>query len=145
MEQIWSYVTPEFLLGYFVVAFLVWYLIYGFETYINGGPLGRGRFWVFECFWEELWWFLPGGLAKRSDYIREKVKYRPNVSGSIGEYRFEEIRKNNLYETVAKKTLGSGAYFWGVKVLLFFVLGPFTIIALIVYVAFINIVPLAHK
>lgn len=139
MEQVWSYVSFELAIGYLVAAFLVWYLLYGLELWLNGGSLGHGRFWVFEGFWKELGWFLPGGLAKRADYVREWVKPRPNVSGFIGEYRFEEIREKNLYEVVAREALGSGYYFWGVKVCLFFFLGPFTLMIMFVLVGLINL------
>lgn len=135
MEQSWTYVTPWSVTIYFACAFSVWYLLYSLETYLNSGSLGRGRFWVFKCFWEELWWYLPGGLSRRADYIRNKV----GGDGFLGGYTYEEIRRGDLYEVVAKEVLPRGLYFWLVKVMIFFVLGPFFVAFLFPMVVLVNL------
>jgi len=135
MEQLSTYVTPWSVTIYFACALSVWYLLYGFEMYLNSGSLGRGRFWVFKCFWEELWWYLPGGLSRRADYIRKKV----GGDGLLGGYAHEEIRRGELYEVVAKEVLPRGLYFWLVNVMLYFVLGPFFVALLVPIVVLVNL------
>ena len=113
---------------YFGIGLVVWYFAYGLDMYLNGGRFGRGRWWVLECFWEEARWFLPGGLAKRAEYIRARVQ----SDTWIGGYSAEDIRTQNLYKEVAKRTLGNGCYFWGVNVMLCFFLWPMLIVGLAV-------------
>jgi len=135
MQLLQTLTPPQYILLYFAIGFIIWYLAYGFEMWINSGSLGRGKYWVFKCFKQDLQWFLPGGLQKRTDYIREKVKPHPNVSGYIGGYSHEQIREQNLYEYVAKKSLGNGFHFWGVNVILMFFLWPLFLIFLALAVA----------
>jgi len=139
MQQLFSQITFGWAMAYIIVAFISWYIFYGFEMYMNGGSIGRGRTWVFKCFREDLRWFSPGGLAVRTEYIRQKVAYRPNVHGFIGGYGYEQIREQNLYELVAKKALGSGWYFWGVKVFAYFFLGPVVLIAALIWIVVVNL------
>lgn len=118
---------------YFGIGFFVWYISYGLEKYFSGGSFGRGNWWVFKCFWEELWWYLPGGLGRRTDYIREITRSRSDTS-FIDNYSYKTICTQNLYEQVAKESLGSGYYFWGVSVFLFFFLWPLLLCTLAILV-----------
>jgi hypothetical protein len=99
--------------------------------YMNGGSVGRGRFWVFKCFWEDVSWFSPGGLSRRTDYVLKMVNSQQNSVGSINGYRYEQIREQNLYELVAKRSLGNGFEFWGLSVILPFFLWPLLILGLV--------------
>lgn len=114
------------ILIYLGIGFVVWYIAYGLQAYLNGTSLGRGRGWgwVFKCFWEEMQWFLPGGLAIRTEYIRRIVAQRPNSTDRVGGYSHKEIQERNLYEQVAKEALGNGFSFWGINVILMFLLWP---------------------
>ena len=138
MQGLQSYaseIAPLSLMMYFGIGFAVWYIVYGLEAYMNGGSLGRGRWWLFKCFWEEVQWFLPGGLAKRANHIRALVKPNSNDRGYLGGYSYEEIREYDLYEQVAKKSLGNGFYFWGVNVVLSFFLWPLMLGSLVALIA----------
>lgn len=111
---------PVTLPAYILVGFGIWYLLYGLTYRMNGG-----RHSVFYGFWEELLWHLPGGLAKRTDYIRKMVGRGTedrSISGYLGKYSYEEIREQNLYEEVAKTTLGTSLTFW--SEIVFYVLWP---------------------
>lgn len=130
LQVLLGQITSISIIIYFLIGFFVWYFIYGLEKFLNGGSLGRGRWWVFECFWEEMLWFLPGGLARRIDYIREMVKSDSNTS-FIDEYSHKDIRKHNLYEKVAEQSLGNGFYFWGVNVIFLFFLWPLFLCAFV--------------
>lgn len=127
-------------IGYFGVGFLVWYLHTGLECYLNGGFIGRDRNSVLKYFWEEMQWFLPGGLAKRTAYIRDMVKPRANINGTIGGYWYAQIRDQNLYEVVAKTALGNGYRFWGANVIMAFFLWPVGLSALILIIIINNAV-----
>ena len=129
-----SQITLLQVLIYFAVGFAFWYVYYGLETYLNGGST-RGKWWVFKCFWEEILWFSPGGLARRTEYIRKLVHPEGDNFGYICNYTYAEIRRRNLYEKVAKKSLGSGFYFWGVNVILIFFLWPLVWIAFVLIIA----------
>ena len=100
---------------YFFIAFGFWYMFYGFETYINGGNLGRHVFlFCFKCFWEELFWYLPGGLKLRAAYIQERViNFEEGViCGSKRSWSYRAVRERNLYKECAKDVLHSPFYFW---------------------------------
>jgi hypothetical protein len=112
------------ILIYLGIGFVVWYITYSLQGYLNGASVGKGRGWVFKCFWEEMQWFLPGGLAIRTEYIRRIVASRPNSTDSVGRYSHKEIQERNLYEQVAKEALGNGFRFWGINVILMFLLWP---------------------
>ena len=144
MTTLLASITWTHVLIYFACAFVFWYIAYGIEMYLNGGKVGRGRFWVFSCFWEELLWFLPGGLARRVDHIREMVRPQVGVSGYLHGYSYEQIREKNLYEVVAKKALGNGCYFWGVNVVLMFFLWPLTLAGIALLLLFENLVCRTH-
>jgi hypothetical protein len=136
IQVVLQQVTIFSTLMYLGIGFAIWYFVYGFEVWMNGGHHGRGRGWVFACFFEEMQWFLPGGLAKRTDYIRKMVdpKILSNAPGFIAAYHYKDIREQNLYEKVAKETLGNGFYFWGLHVALSFFLWPLLlpVVALII-------------
>jgi hypothetical protein len=117
---------------YLGIGFFVWYFFYGLEVYLNGGLTGKGRGRVFKCFWEDVSWFSPGGLSRRTDYIRKMVNSQQNSAGSINGYRYEQIREQNLYELVAKQSLGNGFYFWGICVILPFFLWPLLFLGIVV-------------
>jgi len=119
------------IVAYVALGFVVWYVYFALLMSLNSGRLGRGKWWVFECFWEQCQWFLPGGLAKRVKNIRERVPLYPGVLGWIGRYNYQDIREQNLYEQVAHEVLGSGYVFWGVNVVLMGVLWPIGLSGLI--------------
>lgn len=113
---------PITMTAYILVSFGIWYLLYGLTYRMNGG-----RHSVFYGFWEELQWHLPGGLALRTDYIRKMVEPRDDAPGRtfegyIGKYSYTEIREQNLYEEVAKTTLGTSLTFW--SEIVFYVFWP---------------------
>jgi len=137
LESFVGHITLMSVIIYFTIAFVVWYIGYGLEMYLNGGSLGRGRWWVFKCFVEEAQWFLPGGLEKRTNYIRTMVGTDRSLNGFVGGHSYEEIRTHNLYEKIAKRSLGNGFTFWGVDVILLFFLWPVAvaILALLVVVS----------
>jgi hypothetical protein len=50
----------------------IWYILYGLECYLNGGSIGRNQFlMVFQCFYEDLLWVLPGGISRKIKYCNE--------------------------------------------------------------------------
>lgn len=112
--------TPLGVAVYLALAFPMWYLLYGTQMHLNGGPLGRSRFWVFECLWEDILFFTPGGLKRRAENVRIRVSRGSGYMPGPGRrtYSYEEIRDQNLYEEVATHLFGTPAQFWVENVLL---------------------------
>jgi hypothetical protein len=106
-----GYIVP-----YIAIGLVLSIVVYAFEGALNGGQIGRGRWWLFQLIWQDVRWFSLGGLKRRTEYIRGKVGPDSSHQGFIDGYSYEEIRNQNLYQEVAKKTLGSGWIFWGFNV-----------------------------
>ena len=96
-------------LGYFAIAFGVWYGLFATTVMFDGGSS------VFKEFFKQVFWYLPGGLKRLTDHIRNIVGDSHRM-GSIGTTRriwnFREIRDQNLYEECAKDALCGTASFW---------------------------------
>ena len=73
IDAIRSSVTPLTAVVYLIVSFIGWYAINGFSYGLNSGQLGRGKWWIFECFWEDLLRNIPGGSKRKTDAIRAMV------------------------------------------------------------------------
>lgn len=76
---------------------LMWWLLYGLECYMNGSTD------INRCLREEISWVLPGGRKRKADYIRALVGRSDH--GWIGEFSYESIRRDNLYEVVGSLVL----------------------------------------
>jgi hypothetical protein len=114
------FITPIGLVVWVVGAFFFWLIWYGLHAGLNSGQLGRGRYWVFECFGEEVLENIPGGLKRKSDKIRQMVgrSGKGVMCGVTRGYDFEEIRRDNLYEEVAREMFPPPAVFWFSSVLI---------------------------
>lgn len=90
---------------------LLWFLYYGMECSINGAynPTESSLRMVWRCWQEERSWILPGGRKLKGEYIKKLMGSFEN--GHIGEWRYRDIRENNLYEEVGDAELpGLGHY-----------------------------------
>ena len=99
----------------FVCAFVLWYLYYGLESALNGGTLGRHPLLMpFQCFWEEVLWNIPGGLRRKTEYIRENVigDWDGSVFGRTRSWNYEEVRIQNLYVDCARDIMRGPIHFW---------------------------------
>ena len=111
--------SPLGLAGYLVVAFVIWYIYYSIECGLNGGSLERNPFTMaFFLFWEQLLWSIPGGLQRRTEYVRENVvgDWLGGVCGSKRFWNYAEVREKNLYAECARDVLPTPLYFWLVVV-----------------------------
>lgn len=117
---------------YYLACFVGWYFCMGFGYAINGGQLGRSRWaFPFQCFWEELPCYLPGGRKHRIAFISERSKGIDGVMiGRTRAYDYSEIREKNLYEEVFFQMCGGRTYFWVTQLFVFFV-SPFVVVALL--------------
>ncbi|KKT91053.1 MAG: hypothetical protein UW92_C0019G0008 [Candidatus Jorgensenbacteria bacterium GW2011_GWA2_45_13] len=89
-----------------ILGLIIWYLFYGLECFINGGTIGKSRFFFpFECLWNEILWNLPGG---KETYVKKHIansSIDTAVCGSKQVWRSAEIRKKNLYFECGKDIL----------------------------------------
>lgn len=121
MNLILQYV-PWYVVAAFASAAPVgWYAINALEYGLNSGQLGRGKWWVFECFWEELLQNLPGGLERKVEKLKQMVgPYHPRVDGVFcsgsGSWRYNDLREHGGWEECARAMFGGPVYFWLVKV-----------------------------
>ncbi len=111
------------------VTIVVWYFLYGISVFLNGGNN------VLKSFIEHATWHIPGGLNRRTAYIKAIVDGMPlqvvdgqprllgAMAGSKRCWDYEEIRDNNLYEEVAKDMLGGTLEFWFYSVVLPILIG----------------------
>lgn len=97
------------LLVYVCIAAGRWSYLYSSYVYFNGGRM------PILTFFRDVVWFSPWGLKYRTNHVRKIVEN--NDRGSIGIWDINEIRQNNLYETVAKKFFGKPKTFWILYVL----------------------------
>lgn len=109
MFGLWEW-TP-LTVGVYIAASLVgWFFINMFEYALNGGKVGRGRWWAFECFWEHLLQNIPGGMERKLQKLRE-FGYAA---------RYDESALKGL----AKEMFGGCWRFWLVNICIYLVLGP---------------------
>lgn len=99
--------------AYIVVAFVVWYITYGLTVFMNGGNN------VMRTFLKEVTWYVPGGLRRRTAFIKEMIDETlqyPNFDGAIcgskRTWHSREIHEQNLYGACASDVLGSSWEFW---------------------------------
>ena len=97
--------------------------------FLNGGD------GVFRCFAEEIMWHIPGGLKRRTAYIKEivdgmllqTVNGEPRLLGTMSgrkqSWSYEEIRDKNLYKECAKDMLGGTLEFWFISIVLPILIG----------------------
>lgn len=121
---------------YTILALLFWYGILAFQYGINGGGVGCGRWWVFECFWEDILMNIPGGSKRKGEAIRRMVG--ETGDGSLSSLRnswtHEELRKTGEYEVCGKAMFGSPILIWGMHIfylVLAIYIGPAFICAVI--------------
>ena len=130
MEYVWPLATWYNVLVYIIISFVGWYLILALEYELNGGGLGRGRYWVFECFWEEFLENIPGGMKRKVEKLKEMVGPPiPNVSGTFvsmtsnRSWTYEELRSSGKWEECAREMFGGPWLFWFVTVSIYFLIG----------------------
>jgi hypothetical protein len=98
---------------YLATTLIAWYLFYGLECHFNSGSLGRHpKLFPYQCAWQELKWYLPGGKQCRIDFIKDKVSVswqgKPvngTICGSSHSWDYQEIREQELYLECAKDVL----------------------------------------
>ena len=129
---------------YLCLAVSAWYFLYRadictkakkggnsscLKTKSCGTCKGRRRE-VFQCFLEELSWYGPGGLRRRATYLKWMAHIRPNylqgkILGRSGkEWTSQSLLSANGYIPCARDVYPSPFYFWGVRIGLYFFLGP---------------------
>ncbi len=95
-----------FFLVYGLIAVVAWHIFYGLEAALNGGGIGRHRFWFpYQCAWQEFcWWYLPGGKQRRIDFIKTKVYQRVSgellwgtLIGKVQIWTYAEVRHRKNY------------------------------------------------
>lgn len=108
------------LLASATIGLFAWWCLYGFESYLNGGDVGRNRFlFPFQCFWGEVLWNLPGGHAA----FAKKAVGRSNgiILGHRRSWHYAEVREKDLYEACGRDILP------GLWHLLFMTIFPFAV------------------
>ncbi|MCC6934297.1 MAG: hypothetical protein IT406_01195 [Candidatus Yanofskybacteria bacterium] len=97
-------------------AFLLWYLYFGLEYYLNGGTLGRDPLLMpFQCFWEEVRESIPGGIKLKEQRIREAVRdvrVQGSFLGRTGFWHYDDIRGQHLYRACARDVFRPPLEFW---------------------------------
>lgn len=58
---------------------------------------------IWKCLYEEISWVMPGGRHRKGKFI--KALMRDMTHGYLGDYTYETIREQNLYEQVGQKEL----------------------------------------
>lgn len=88
------------LIGSVLCGACLWYVYHAGECVLNGSV----RPW--HCLREEVSWFLPGGDARKGEYIRKMVSQGNGVICSQhGSWEYESVRKGELYIPCAKDVL----------------------------------------
>ena len=116
--------------GYLIACFVTWYLLAALNYSLNGGQLGRHRLWFpFQCFTEEIrcYWF--GGKTHRIEFIKSRCDGDGFFISSKRSFTHQEVRDNNLYETVFWGMCGGRLSFW-TEHSIYFLFGPLFVSAL---------------
>lgn len=129
MEIVWPWITWYTVTAYLILSFVGWFLLNAPEYGLNSGQLGRGRWWVFECLWEELLENIPGGLNRKVAKLKEMVgppssRHSGCFIGSRKTWTHEELHTTGNWEECARSVFGGTWYFWSVNVCLYFFVGP---------------------
>lgn len=98
-----------------VCAFVLWYIYYGAESFLNGGTAGRHPLLMpFQCFWEEVLWNIPGGFARKVEYVRKNVVgyWNGSVCGSTRSWNYEEVRAKDLFVACTRDVMRGTVNFW---------------------------------
>lgn len=98
-----------------VGAFLLWYLWFGTEYFLNGGASGRDPLLMpFQCFWEEVLQNIPGGGTRKALVIRKNAELKPHgaVVGSHRMWRYADVVARSCYRECAHDVLRSPLEFW---------------------------------
>lgn len=107
-----------------VVGLFCFYVLYGIEGYLNGAHVGRHPTWFpFQFYLAELRQYLPGGLKRRTDFIRALIGDREgsSISGKSKLWWCNEVRASGAYQECALDVLGTGREFFTVTTLCFLV------------------------
>jgi|SRR3989344_3120537 len=125
MQMILSFFLshPALIVFYGVLALVSWYGILVLNYGINGGQLGRGRWWVFECFLEDILLNVPGGSKRKADRIREMVGETGDgfFCSSSGSWSHEKLRETDEYEICGQAMFGSALQNWITHIVIFLV------------------------
>lgn len=107
--------TTSFWVTYFAFGFVVWYLFNGLEAWLNGGRMGRGKWWVFSCVYEEMLWHLPGGKVRIQRHLQQ-LMCTVRIKNGIVTHEYNDLE---YYENEARSMTRwrSHCYFWGVQML----------------------------
>jgi len=112
--------NPLGLLAYVGIALGIWYVYYTLECCLNGGDLGRNfSTMAFSLFYEQLLWSIPGGLSRKSEYVKNNLVRdweNGGVCGSKQFWEYAEVREKNLYVECARDVMPGPLYFWIVNV-----------------------------
>lgn len=104
-----------------IVGFVLWYLVYGLECFLNGGSLGRNQWTMqFVLLNQEISWLLvPGAKVK---YLKEHVILdcfeHGAICGSTKGWDYQEVREQNLWRECANDVLPGWGHFIGTHILL---------------------------
>jgi len=93
---------------------------------------------VMKCFREELLWYLPKGLKRRTEYLGRIMRFLPEnapgyILGRSGiKWHYTSLQAARsfpgwaweTYRKCARDVYPSPCYFWGVRITLFFFFGP---------------------
>lgn len=92
-------------------ALLGLWAIYGLESTINGGSIGRDPVWFpLDCWLEEASWSIPGGMRIKEQIVSGWVT--ESKSGFIGSLSHEEIREQGLYQEAVREVFRPPILFW---------------------------------
>jgi hypothetical protein len=103
---------------YFAIAILIGYIYYRFALFLNG----RDDESTLKNLWQEILWYLPGGLQRRADLLADRIndpvmiRHSPasgTISGKTKLWEYAQIRQENLYTECARDVFASPLEFWG--------------------------------
>ncbi len=104
-------------------AFVLLYLYFRLEYSINDGDIGWNPYFIFQLFKQDVLWFIPGGLKRRTAFIKERFELENIcIAGNKRNWERDDVVRDNLYEDCAKDTLSGPIEFW-VKTIIVLALG----------------------
>jgi hypothetical protein len=72
-----------FIFAALVFGFVLWWIYYGLECYING-EIGCNQYAMrFRLMWEEFLWILPGGKKRKLEYCNGNEDLADTLPGPL--------------------------------------------------------------
>jgi hypothetical protein len=129
-STLWVFALFSFM-GYVTLSVIGWYLLSSATYALNGGQMGRSR-WLFpfECFFEDLPCYLPGGRKHRVAFIENIARNQESITGHTRSWSHHEIQYLKNYEEIFFDVREGRFVFW-VSHLFKFLFGSLVVLAVV--------------